>query len=481
MQPWGLGLHGFTIDFGGSIDKPGYAINITPGSTRNLSIQSGNNQSGRPGAPLTLPLAATVTDQCGTAAQGVTVTWKVTQGTATLATTSTVSNQGGTVATHVTLGQAPGTVTIVASINATAVVTFTETIQAVVGGIKLVSGGGQSVLQNTAFPAPLVFQITDASNTPVPGLVVNFGLASGSASLSVASATSNTQGQVSVNVTAGNTPGVVTVTATYSTFTATATETVTAPGLALTLSSFVNAASGQPGLAPCGLALVTGAGLAPTVNGVVFGGSALGIGPLPYTLANVSITINGTPAPLQAVSNQNGVQQVNFQTPCEIVTGSPATVVVTVGAVSTTVPNVTVYPAQPGIFTYAGPGGVSYGYVTDVNGNTLTPSNLAQAGNTYYLIATGLGQTTPPALTNAVGTGETIPVQNVIVGLNNNGVPVTSVQYQQGSRGLYVIGFQIPVPFATGTNIPLYLGVTVNGQTFSASSPAGPVYLPGIH
>jgi uncharacterized protein (TIGR03437 family) len=485
MAPWGLGLHFFAIDLGGANTHTDYSVNVTGGSTRTLSIptsNSGNNQSGRPGAALTLPLTAVVTDQCGSSVQGAPVTWRVTQGTATISNTTTVSNQGGTVQTHVTLGQTPGTVTIVASLNATTQVTFTETITAVVGNLKLVSGGGQVVLLNQAF-SPIVFQITDTSNNPVPGLLVSFAVASGSASLGTPSTQTNAQGQVSVNVTAGNVAGPVTITATYGTFTASASLTVTAPGPGVTISSFVNAASGQVGLTPCGLALVTGSGLAPGISGVVLGGNPLGIGPLPYTLSGVSITINGTPAPLQAVSNQNGTQQVNFQTPCELVTGSPATVVVTVGSVTTQVTGVTVYPAQPGIFTYPGTNGTNYGYVVDSNGNTLTPSNLAHAGQTYYLITTGLGQTTPPALTNAVGTaGETIPIQNIILAINNIGVPVTSVQYQQGSRGLYVITFQVPAvangaPFPTGTNLPVSLGVTVNSQTFFDNSP---VALPGI-
>jgi uncharacterized protein (TIGR03437 family) len=480
MLPWGLGFHGFNIDFGDALDLTGYSLNITSGSGQALVIQSGNNQSGRPGAVLSAPLMATVTDQCGASAGGVTVTWKVTQGSATLSTATTVSNQGGNVSTRLTLGQTPGTVQVVASINSTTLVTFTETIQAVVGSIALVSGGGQSALESQAFTSPLVFQVTDTSKNPVPGLAVSFSLASGTASISTTSATTNASGQVSVNVTAGNVAGTVTITATYGTLTASATLTVTAPGLPLTLSSFVNAASGQPGLVPCGLAVVTGSGLAPAISGVV-SGSTLGIAPWPYTLANVSISVNGTPAPLEAVSNQNGVQQVNFQTPCETVPGSPATVVVQVGSSSTQVTGVTVYPAQPGIFTYAGPGGVNYAYVIDSNGNPLTPSNLATAGQTYFLIATGMGETIPAASTNAVGTGEIVPASSVILAINNVGVPVSSVQYQQGARGVYVIAFTIPTPFGTGNNLPLALGLTVNSQTFFENSPSGSVDLPGIH
>jgi uncharacterized protein (TIGR03437 family) len=482
--PWGLGLHGFVVDFGDAVDSNlGYSVNIVPGSTTALAISGGNSQSGRAGTALTLPLTAQVTDKCGTPVSGVTVTWKVSQGSATLATTSTVSNQGGAVSTHLTLGQVPGTVQVTATIGTSTSVTFTETVQAVVGALTLVSGSGQSALLNQPFAAPLVFQITDASNNPIQNLSVTFALTGGSATLGATTATTNAQGQVSLTVTAGNAPGPVTITASYGSFTVSASLTVTTQGPQVSVSSFTSWASGQSGLAPCGLAIVTGSGLATGITGVL-NGTNLGIGPWPYTLGGVSISINGTPVPIAAVSNQNGVQQVYFQTPCELVTGSPATVVVQVGSASTQVAGVTVYPALPGIFTYAGPGGVAYAYVIDSNGNAITPSNLASAGHTYYLIATGLGQTTPAAVTNSVGTGaQIISPSNVIVAINNVGVPVTSVQYQQGERGQYLIAFTIPVttpPFTTGTNLPMSLGVTINSQTFFENSPV-PVVLPGIH
>jgi hypothetical protein len=82
-------------------------------------------------------------------------------------------------------------------------------------------------------------------------------------------------------------------------------------------------------------------------------------------------------------------------------------------------------------------------------------------------------------LTNAIGTGETIPVSSVILSINNTGVPVVSAQYQPDARGVYVITFTIPVGvFQTGTNQAIELGMTINGQTFTDSSP---VALPGIH
>jgi uncharacterized protein (TIGR03437 family) len=407
------------------------------------------------------------------------VTWKVVSGGATLSTTSTNSNAAGNAAVNVTLGQVAGSVQIVATLNNSTSVTFTETVQAVVANLSLVSGNNQSALLNTAFAKPLEFQVTDASNNPISGLLVTFALASGSATISPTSSNTNAQGEVSVTVTAGNVPGPVTVTASYGAYTTAANLTVTSPGLPLTISSFVNAASGQAGLTPCGLALVTGAGLAPGVTGISYGASPVEPAlPWPTTLSGVTITINGTPAPLQAVSNQGGIQQVNFQTPCETVPGSPATVSVQVGTVTTQVTGVTVFPAQPGIFTYgANASGTPYALVTDSNGNALTPTNLAQPGQTYYTYATGMGQTTPPASTNSVGTGETIPVSNVILAINNVGVAVTSVQYQPDARGVYVIAFTIPVPFTAGTNLPISLGVTVNSQTFSENTL---VEMPGV-
>jgi len=212
----------------------------------------------------------------------------------------------------------------------------------------------------------------------------------------------------------------------------------------------------------------------------VINGTNLGIGPWPYTLSGVSISINGTPVPIAAVSNQNGVQQVYFQTPCELVTGSPATVVVQVGSASTQVAGVTVYPALPGIFTYAGPGGVAYAYVIDSKGNPLTPSNLASAGGTYYLIATGLGQTTPTATTNAVGTGsQIISPSNIILAINNVGVPVTSVQYQQGERGSTSSRSRFRYH---SRRVTIYQFPWVSQLTHKHSlKTAGPVVLPGIH
>ena len=76
---------------------------------------------------------------------------------------------------------------------------------------------------------------------------------------------------------------------------------------------------------------MTGVGLAATVQGVL-PGNALGFGPLPYSLGGVTMYINGVAVPLYSVSNFNGVQQINFQTPCETAPGLATAVIQVNGA-----------------------------------------------------------------------------------------------------------------------------------------------------
>jgi uncharacterized protein (TIGR03437 family) len=275
----------------------------------------------------------------------------------------------------------------------------------------------------------------------------------------------------------------VTITASFGTFSATFTLTVRPPGPVIVATSFVSAAysaisTAAAGLVPCGLSTVTGPGLAPALQGVVSG--ANGFGPLPYTLNGVSITVNGVQAPIQSVANQGGVQSVNFQTPCEVQPGS-ATVIVTVSGSSTTVSGVTIFAAQPGIFNYQGANGKPYAAVIDAsNGTYVTAQNPAVRGGTYYVVVTGLGLVTPATSTNSAGIPGQDVVLQVIVGLNNTGVPVLSQPapyYGVNSIGVYYVGFTIPIDAAAGPDQPLAVAVNVNGQLVFGNQ----TYLPQVN
>jgi uncharacterized protein (TIGR03437 family) len=239
------------------------------------------------------------------------------------------------------------------------------------------------------------------------------------------------------------------------------------PGPTLTASSFTNTASGAIGLVACGLANATGSGLATTVTGVI---SASLFGPLPYALGPISsLTVNSVPAPISSVSNQNGVQQVTFQVPCEAQPGA-ATVVININGNSTTITGVQVLPAQPGIFTYAGPNNKPYAAIIRAkDGTYVTPSSSMHRNETYYVILTGMGQTSPAASTDNPGNGQATVAQ-AVVGVNNQGVPVVSSTYLQGAIGVYIIGFQVPSDASTlasipnGTDVPFSVGVFLNNQ-----------------
>lgn len=436
------------------------------GGATSIVITSGNNQSGNVGQKAALPLEATLTNTCGTAVTTGTVTWTVTKGSATLSNTTSSPNSLGQVTTTVTFGSTPGPVTIIATVNGGPSVTFNLTNNIVISAINAVSGGGQTAITGQTFANPLIVSVVDNNKNPVSGISVSFAVTTGSATVNPTTANTGSNGQAQTTVTAGGTAGTVIVTASVSGgFSTTFTLTVTPPGPTITAASFVNAASGVAGLVPCGLGVVTGAGLAAGVQGVVSGVTAFG--PLPYTLAGLSMSVNGVPAPIQAVSNQNGVQQVNFQTPCETPAGGTVPVVITIGTnPPTTISGVSVFQAQPGIFTYSGPNNQPYAAVISAtNGTYVTPSNFAVRGQTYYVVVTGLGQTNPPLTTNNPGDAADNVVVTAIVGVNNAGVLVVSATALPGDIGAYLIGFQIPTTFApSSTAVPLSVAVIVSGS-----------------
>jgi uncharacterized protein (TIGR03437 family) len=475
----GLTDIGIYASIGGGYRLDPLTLHVGQGSSRTITMNAGNNQSGHVGDTLPQALVATVTDNCGTPVTGATVTWQVTKGSATLSNTNNVSNSLGQVSTKVVFGQTQGPVQVAVSIGMSASAVFSLTSTVVVSSVTVTGGSGQTAITGAVFPQPITFQVKDANGNPVPGVQVNFSV-TGSISVSPASATTNSQGVVSTTATAGGAPGSATVSGSYSTLKATATLTVNAAGPMLISTSFVNAASFQPGLVPCGLATAMGHGIAPNLQGVVSGAS--GFGPLPYTLTwgtgnSITMTINGTPVPLYNLVNMNGTEQVTFQTPCEVVPGTPATAVVQVNGGTTTVTGIQVFTAQPGMFTWLGPNNKPYGSVISAkDGSYVTPSNLARRGEMYYMVATGLGQVTPPTLTDAAGIGNQNVNLPVIIGVDNAGVPVISAQYLPGSIGEYVVEFQIPMDAPTGTDQPLAIAVTLNGQTVFGN----PAYLPGV-
>jgi uncharacterized protein (TIGR03437 family) len=440
-----------------------FVIHMTQGVASVLQPASSLTQAGNPGSFFTL--AAQVKDGCGLPIATSGLTWGILTGSspAQLVNPSTSSDSSGSVTTGVTLGQTAGVVQIQLSGAGLTPIIFKITNQIIITSLSAVPPLPPAVTVGQQFQ-PLTFVVGNASNNPVAGVLVNFS-ASGGVTLSTSSATTNQQGMVQVTVTAGFTPGTILVTATAAGLSYTATLTAHAAGPTLTTNSFTNAASGALGLTPCGFVTVTGNGVASGAQGVV--PALTFFGAYPYSLAGLSITVNGTLVPIQAVANDQFGQRANFQAPCEL-TGSSATVVVTVNGASTTIPNVPVLLVQPGIFTYTGSNNKLYGAVIRaVDGTYVTATNPARQGEKVYVVVTGLGQATPTLITNSVGTGSQNVNLPTAVFLSGRGVPGISAQYLFGWVGAYLVEFQVPPDSATGPDQTLAVVETsADGSNF---------------
>ena len=142
------------------------------------------------------------------------------------------------------------------------------------------------------------------------------------------------------------------------------------------IAAVTNAASySTDAIAPGSLVSLFGAGLAPTTA------KAIGT-PLPLSLADTSVTVNGVVAPLLFVSPQ----QINVQIPLETLAG-PATIVVrALGAVSAPV-TVKVRATAPGVFT----DGKGQAAVLNADGSVNSAKNAAPSGSNVSVFFTGQG------------------------------------------------------------------------------------------
>ena len=360
---------------------------------------------------------------------------------------------------------------------------FTETaiIPTQLSSLTKASGDSQTAIVNTAFTSPLVVQVAVASGS-VANQVVNFSL-TGSATLSSSTAITDSNGRAQVTVLAGGTPGTVTVTASAGNVApVTFTLTVTPPGPQLTSGSFFNGADFQKGaISPCGIATIIAAGLAPGISGVVASYNLVGY--LNYTVANDTVTVGGAQAPIYNVANVSGSEQITFQVPCSVAPGANVPVIVTVGGGSATV-NTTILPASPGVFqsqstvNVQGFGTLPLAVVLKRDGTLVSPTNPARQNETVIAYVTGMGPTSPSIATNALpifGTPSAVTGQ-VVVGINNSGVPVTFAQLSEDLIGIALVAFQVPANAPQG-NVVFSIGVIPTGSSTAYYSNPAAIYI----
>lgn len=470
-------------DYAGFFPTAPINLSVTPATVGTVQVVSGNSQTANVGQPLALPLVAQVNSTGGTPLANQTVTWSVSPaGAATLSSTTTNTGANGQTSVTATLAStASGAISIKATSGTfSATFSVTAVIPTQLSGVTKLSGDNQTARESTAFANPLVVQVAVSSGSAA-NQTVQFSV-SGPVTLSSTTAVTGSNGQAQVTATAGATAGTATVSATVGSFTATFTLIVSPPGPQLTANSFVNGADFQTGsISPCSIATIMASGLAPSLSGVVSSNSLVGY--LNYTVASDTVTVGGAQAPIYNVANIGGNQQLTFQVPCSVAAGANVPVVVTVGGGSATV-NVTILPASPGVFqtqntvNVSGYGSLPLATIVKRDGTLVSPSNAARLGETVIAYVTGMGPTSPAISTNALpifGVPSSVTGQ-VIVGVQNAGVPVTFAQLSEDLIGVYLVAFQIPSNSPTG-NVVFSIGLVPTGSTKAYYSNAAAIYI----
>jgi uncharacterized protein (TIGR03437 family) len=223
-----------------------------------------------------------------------------------------------------------------------------------------------------------------------------------------------------------------------------------------TPSAVTNGASFVSGLVPGSAATVFAAGVldAPGIQ------SAQSL-PLPLSLANVSVTVGGKTAPLYAVANTNGVEQVNFQVPFDLTPAETTPVVVTRNGIASLAVNVPLLVYQPGIFTTNGQDAIAV--FNDTN-TLVTADKPAAAGDLLYFYAAGLGP-----VHNTPTTGAATPArpfadttEQPAVTLNGQLCEFFYAGLAPNFAGIYQVNVRVPADLAPGNAA---LVISIGGAT----------------
>ena len=226
-----------------------------------------------------------------------------------------------------------------------------------------------------------------------------------------------------------------------------------------------SAASFVTGLAPGGLATIFGSGFTNTA-GVQVAQSF----PLPLQIDGVSVMVGGIAAPLLALANVNGAQQINFVTPWEVANVRPdqtTSVVVSVNGVS----SIPVQPPfagfQPAVYLYDGM------YAAAQHGSNyalITPANPALPGEILILYADGLGLVQPAVALGAAAPSSppSMTVVNPVVTIGGASAVVQFSGLAPGFASLYQLNVRVPPGAQAGEQSVL----------ISVQTPHGPIVSP---
>jgi len=422
-------------------------FNALAGPIGQVLKRQGDGQSGNAGQRLPQALVVETTDACGNPLSGQPVTWAVTSGSATLQNIVGATDFRGDASVIVQLGNSAGPV-IVTATSGSFSASFTLAVNLVASQLVITAGNNQTVAVGQQAPQSLTVAVQDANGSGVPGIAVTFSVSSGPGTVATSQTTSDSTGHASTTLTAGATPGTISILA--SAVGKTVTFTVTSVGRTPIVSTvgFVNGASFQPGWVPGSTGSIFGTGLSEGVNGVVLANQA----PFPTILQGVQVRVQGVLAPIIALANVNGQEQINIQVPFEVTAPSSVTVVITNNGASATFTGIPTLSVQPGVFQFNS-NGTQLAAALHANFNVITQADPAKAGETIMLFLTGMGATNPAVSTNVAGPVSTLAsttVSPLVVTVNNQSAKVIGSWYAPFLYTAYQINLVIPPGTTSG-------------------------------
>jgi uncharacterized protein (TIGR03437 family) len=205
--------------------------------------------------------------------------------------------------------------------------------------------------------------------------------------------------------------------------------------------------------------LTTAQGMTPgglvQVNGSLLSTSATtSQSPLPRSLANTFVAVEGVRAPLFLTSSG----QIQIQVPWDVVAG-PATVVVSVGGNMSNSFTSIMQNAAPVVLS-----------VTHSDGTSITAQSPASGGETIVIYMTGLGAVnTEPALGTLAPAAPAPLTTYPQVSLGNTALTLVFAGITPNAVGVYQVSVVLPQPI--GQSAPAALNISASGQTASVQLP----------
>jgi uncharacterized protein (TIGR03437 family) len=234
-------------------------------------------------------------------------------------------------------------------------------------------------------------------------------------------------------------------------------------------ASIVNAADNKSGaLAPNTLGTIYGLNLAYGTAALTQSDIQGGVLPIVLGDSETQVFVSNYPADLYYVSPT----QINFLVPPNLLPLPVEVYVVIDGLMGPAIP-LTLAPAAPGLFQMD----LQDAVATLADGSVLTPSSPAKPGDIVVLYATGLGETTPPAIYGQLPTAAAplIAGANLEVLLNGVAVESSAIEYAgvaPGFAGLYQINLTLPKSVKASPEIQLRLdGATSIPKVYLPVSP----------